>query len=98
MSVEGGAFPCSCGFRTESIDEWNKHCGKIEKSGITHRTEEGVAICQGCGDYIQFSGLPFHPLAKDGSKNIRLTCDECGNKAIKGVKIAKIAPMEGKKR
>ena len=100
MSIEGGNFRCYLHadkkgkfFETASIEEWNAHCSTAEG-----HTEMGVAICQGCGEYIEFSGLPFHPLGPDGSKNIRLTCDDCGTKKIKGVKTVKLnVPKEKKK-
>ena len=89
--IEGGAtFRCGIhGFETQNIDEWNDHC-----HNNPDHTEEGFTQCISCGTDIQFSGLPFHKLGPDGSKNIQLRCEDCENKMMGNVRrVTKKSPQ-----
>lgn len=78
----GGEFICSShDFRTRSIDEWNNHC-----FGNPEHYEIGSTVCIQCFEPIEFTNLPFHKLAPDGSKNIQLRCEECESKTVGNVK------------
>lgn len=81
--IEGGAtFRCGVhAYETTSIDDWNDHCHNNPE-----HTEEGWTKCVSCGTDIQFSGLPFHKLGPDGSKNIALRCEECETQMMGNVK------------
>jgi rubredoxin len=101
MSIEGGAFRCFIHtdkkgnpFETSSIDDWNAHC---EKATEPPHEEEADWTCEVCGD-VYHAKLPFHRLAPDGSKGIRFTCNDCGDKR-KGVKMTKVeVPKEAKRK
>lgn len=81
----GGEFICSLhDFRTKSIDQWNDHCF----DNPAH-TEMGSTICIQCHERFDFTGLPFHKLSPDGSKNIALKCEECEAKTVGSVKRGK---------
>jgi hypothetical protein len=84
--IEGGNFKCTAtDFETGDRSEWNEHakeCGK--------HTERGSTICMGCGEPIEFSGLPFVPYNPiDGSKTIQLRCDDCETTMKGSVKVTK---------
>ena len=100
MSIEGGNFRCFLHtdkkgnpFETSKIDDWNAHCTKAEG-----HTEMGSGFCQGCGEVIEFTDLPFQPLGPDGSKNIQLRCDDCEEKRnLSTIKVTKKAKGDKKK-
>lgn len=100
MSVEGGNFKCFIHgtkggkpFEADTIDAWNKHCTTTEG-----HTEMGSGFCQGCGEVIEFTDLPFQPLGPDGSKNIQLRCDDCEEKRnLSSIKVTKKNKGEKKK-
>lgn len=80
--VEGTAFHCNIhDYETSSIDDWNEHC-----FGNPEHTEQGTTKCISCGVILDFTDLPFHKLAPDGSKNISLKCEDCESKSMGQVK------------
>jgi hypothetical protein len=82
--IEGGNFKCPpTGFETAEREEWNNHC----LEDCDKHTMHGATTCQGCGDIIQFKGLPFQPFKADGTIGIALRCDECEEKSKGNVQI-----------
>lgn len=84
--IEGTPWHCYIhDFTTPNLDEWNTHC-----YGNPEHTDQGETACTTCGVKIIFTDLPWHKLAADGSKNIRLQCVECETKMVGQVKRSKI--------
>jgi rubredoxin len=100
MSIEGGAFRCfihtdKAGnpFETSNIEEWNAHCSTAVEPP---HEEEADWQCEQCGD-VYHAKLPFHKLGADGSKGIRFTCNDCGEKQ-KGVEMTKVQTEQTKRK
>ncbi len=84
--IEGTPFNCHIHDVTaNSIDEWNAHC-----FGNPEHTDQGETACYTCGTKIIFTNLPWHKLAADGSKNIKLQCEECEAQTKGQVKRSKV--------
>lgn len=80
--IEGPGFHCYLhDFDTNDVAEWNFHCTTAEG-----HYEMGTTICITCGNQIEFTNLPFHPLLPDGSKGIALKCEDCETKTTGKVK------------
>lgn len=89
LSVEGGEFQCYIhNFRTANIDDWNNHCTNEEG-----HYEQGHTACITCGERIEFTDLPFHPIV-NGLKNIQLRCDDCDTKMRGKAKVTKLTNKE----
>lgn len=88
--LEGsGVFQCfRHDFETKSIAEWNEHCDDGD------HFEEGNTVCIGCGERIEFTGLPYVPFKPDGSKGIMLQCDDCSQATRKAANITKRSKTE----
>lgn len=83
--IEGGAFDCGIhNFKTESVDEWNKHCTE------ELHTESGVTHCTSCNEIIEFEDLPYKQFGPDGRKNVQLMCEDCQKATMGSGKVRKL--------
>jgi DNA-directed RNA polymerase subunit RPC12/RpoP len=58
-------------------------------------TESGETVCITCGTGIAYRHVPFFPLAEDGSKGVRLQCNECSDKTRGEGQIATLQASAG---